>query len=173
MWNEVAWRFEFHHLIWRVVICLLLDITAAAVKIVVVPSFISTVQFPGDLSSPLIQVGGIDRLIRRKGHAAIDELRARLKQQLADLLFGLRVSSLSEMGVLDFPGHIDQIFGRPEPVLVVSPRDEVVVHGHRLDDTVILGRPDNVVLVLLKFKLGAVDANDHQPIVGVARIPKF
>src|SRR5918998_62844 len=85
-----------------------------------------------------------------------------LGEQRADGSFSATVVTLADMRVPNLTGAIDEVYGRPVPVSVCVPGDEVVVQSDRVLEPVL---PDGALDVLngpLDCELGRVDADDRE-----------
>ena len=93
-------------------------------------------------------------------------------QQLLDRPLGLLVGALAEVVEPDPPVAVDEVDRRPVVVLERPPDREVVVDDDGVADAELGGRAAHVVEVVLEAELGRVHADDDEPAVAVALVPR-
>jgi len=85
---------------------------------------------------------------------------------------GLLVGALAEMVEADAPVAIDEVEGRPVVVLERPPDGEVVVQDDGVADVQFGDSAAHIVEVVLEPELGRVDADDEEPAVAIAIVPR-
>src|SRR5829696_6502719 len=101
--------------------------------------------------------------------AAVD---SGLGKQLLDDHFRLFVFALAEMMMSNMPLRINEIEGRPIPVVESTPYRIVVIDRDRIIDPHVLRGSANVIDVSLKGELRRVHADNHQPLILVFLGPR-
>src|SRR5258708_40207861 len=66
---------------------------------------------------------------------------------------------------------VDKVARWPHGVPVPVPDEKIVIHDYRVSDVQLLERVADVERVAAEGKLGSVDPDDHEPLVGVAAMP--
>ena len=105
------------------------------------------------------------------GHVA--EVNARLFEQAANPEFSLFVCALAEVGVANEAILVHEILGGPVAVVECAPCLEVVILRDGPLQPEALGGFDYIVAVLLEVKLGCVDTDDDEAVVGVLLMPRL
>src|SRR2546425_3889764 len=95
-----------------------------------------------------------------------------LRQQLLNNQFGLFVFALTELMLSDMSLCIDEIEGRPVPVIESTPYPVITVDRDRVMDPHLLCRLANALDVLLDVKFRRVHADHHQPSILVPLRPR-
>ena len=127
-------------------------------------------QFRGAAAAG-VDIGVVNLLVGGQGHSQGFGGGAGFLQQLADFRFGFGVFALAEMPVLDYAVLVDQVFGRPVAVGVAAPDGAGVILHYRPGYALVNGGLGYVVVEFLELEFGGVDADDYQPIGGVAGMP--
>ena len=96
-----------------------------------------------------------------------------LGEQLADRVLGDVVLALAEVVVANAPVPVDQVLRRPVLVLPRVPGGVAVVERDRVADAEAADVLGDVCRLALEGKLGRVDADDHEPVGAVARVPRL
>ena len=117
----------------------------------------------------MVSEGRHDHVVRLGADA--EALGAGLREQRADRRLRRRVVALAERRVAHLAGRVDQVVRGPVLVAPCRPRVEVVVLHDRIADAELPDRAADVAGVALEGELGRLDADDHEPLAAVLRVP--
>lgn len=92
-------------------------------------------------------------------------------QQSADHLFGVVVTAFTDVPVTDTSLSVDQVHGRPGPVVPGVPVGISVIHRDRISDTMLKYVAAQGIGIAFEGEFRRVDADHRQPLVTELFVP--